>query len=75
MSRAKYGCPVMRCHTSGPAPAARTRMRTSPSPTTGSGTSRNSSTSAVPYVSCTIAFIARSFSLSRWCTPYTLRES
>ena len=51
MSRAKYGLPVMMCHTSGPQPAARTCTRTSSSPTTGSATSRNSSTSAEPNLS------------------------
>src|SRR5262249_49180503 len=55
--RAKYGRPVIRCHTSGPHPAARTRTSTSPCPTTGSGTSRSLSTSGEPYASCTIAFM------------------
>ena len=55
--RAMYGFPAMMCHTSGPAPAARTRISTSCSPTCGSSTSRNSSTSASPYRSCTIAFM------------------
>src|SRR5207247_7748163 len=62
--RAMYGCPVIRCHTSGPAPAACTRTSTSLSPTTGSSMSRSSSTSAEPYLSCTIAFIAPPPS---WC--------
>src|SRR6266540_5745609 len=66
--RAMYGCPVIRCHTSGPAPAACTRTSTSFSPATGSSTSRSSSTSAEPYLSCTIAFIAPPPSR---CTPYT----
>ena len=35
-----YGCPVMRCQTSGPPPAACTRTSTSLSPTTGSSMSR-----------------------------------
>src|ERR687898_1446031 len=56
-SRAKYGFPSMMCHTSGPQPAAITRTSTSFSPTAGTGMSRNSSTSAEPYRSCTIAFI------------------
>src|SRR6266540_2304988 len=66
--RAMYGCPVIRCHTSGPAPAACTRTSTSLSPTTGSSTSCSLRTSAEPYVSCTIAFIATPPSR---CTPYT----
>ena len=56
-SRAMYGIPVIRCHTSGPQPAACTRTSTSFSPIAGSSMSRNSSTSAEPYVSCAIAFI------------------
>ena len=35
MRRTKYGSPVMRCHTSGPQPAACTRTSTSSSPTDG----------------------------------------
>src|SRR4051794_20373632 len=48
----------MRCHTSGPQPAAWTWMSSSSSPTEGSATSRSSSTSGPPNLSCTIAFIA-----------------
>src|SRR2546426_2504210 len=55
--RAKYGFPVMRCHTSGPQPAARTRTSTSFSPATGAAISLNSKTSAEPYSLWTIAFI------------------
>src|SRR5262245_22762837 len=70
----------MTCHTSGPAPAARTRISTSCSPATGSSTSRNSSTSASPYRSCTIAFIAIPLTVTVYavhpqptlgCTTYT----
>ena len=55
--RAMYGIPVIRCHTSGPQPAACTRTSTSSSPTAGSSMSRNSRTSAEPYRSCSMAFI------------------
>src|SRR3954468_17652018 len=60
----------MTCHTSGPAPAARTWISTSSSPITGLGTSRNSNTSASPYLSCTIAFMASPSGrspFSQWC--------
>ena len=57
-SRAKYGRPVMTCHTSGPQLAACTRTTTSCSPATGGSMSLSSSTSADPYRSWTIAFIS-----------------
>ena len=63
-SRAKYGKPVMMCHTSGPQPAARTRTTTSCSPAAGGSMSRSSSTSAEPYRSWTIAFISPPWPLS-----------
>ena len=63
MGRAMYGIPVIRCHTSGPQPAACTRMSTSFSPSTGASISLNSRTSAVPYRSCTIAFISSPLSV------------
>ena len=63
MGRAMYGIPVIRCHTSGPQPAACTRTSTSFSPTTGASISLNSRTSAVPYRSCMIAFISSPLSV------------
>src|SRR3954447_6332974 len=62
----------MKCQAPKSTPAATTLTSTSPGPTSGRATSRKSSTSADPYLSCTIAFIRPHLIAIRPTAPATV---
>src|SRR3954451_13325246 len=62
----------MKCQAPKSTPAATTLTSTSAGPTSGRATSRKSSTSADPYLSCTIAFIRPHLIAIRPTAPATV---